>query len=496
MGKPTITIIRKPTKDEAAYQLYLQYTQFRTPSKFSLKIRIKASEWNPTPKGFTRNRSVNYELNKALTKAEKIIETFEQRKQKLTFQIFKEAYRKTDYWGERSDEQLYVFWKEQNQKKLDLGEIKQTTFNQRESHRKVWIKFKKKLDFHEITTSVLDKFVIFCRKKGKMDSTIFAHLGAINGIVKEALKHKIIEDNPISEYCGNFNKHIRKQSKEKKESLSIEERDKMLKWYLENGDTLIPKMKERLRIFIIMCYTGLSYGDMQNVTYKDIQEIRYKGKNWKVFYNNRKKSNSLYKSVIRPHIEGIIYEKFIDGVTDLSDKIFEKLDLSYFNRSLTKLLAPIGITKKVTSHSGRHTFGMLALEEGIGTDTLQDMFGHGSPQQTNIYAKRSVLGVVTNAAETWQKNRYDIKNYNSLDFDEEKQILKNIIRHRKGLNMTVNAFYEKYAPQKQVTAVIEQFDTKGYNFTLSIIEAIGIARNLEIPFLDLVSGKNISNPLE
>jgi hypothetical protein len=129
MGKPTITIIRKPTKEEATYQLYLQYTQFRTPSKFSLKIRIKTSEWNPTPKGFTRNRSVNYELNKALTKAEKIIETFEQRKQKLTFQIFKEAYRKTNYWGERSDEQLYVFWEELNLKKFNLGEIKKTTFN-------------------------------------------------------------------------------------------------------------------------------------------------------------------------------------------------------------------------------------------------------------------------------------------------------------------------------------------------------------------------------
>ena len=62
-----------------------------------------------------------------------------------------------------------------------------------------------------------------------------------------------------------------------------------------------------------------------------------------------------------------------------------------FNDSLTqaplkKWLRDAGITKHVSYHSSRHTFGSLQVEAGTSVYTVQHMLGHKNVATTQIYA--------------------------------------------------------------------------------------------------------------
>ncbi len=46
-----------------------------------------------------------------------------------------------------------------------------------------------------------------------------------------------------------------------------------------------------------------------------------------------------------------------------------------------------GITKKITFHSGRHTFATLALSNGVPLKVVSDYLGHSSVTQTEVYAR-------------------------------------------------------------------------------------------------------------
>jgi site-specific recombinase XerD len=58
-----------------------------------------------------------------------------------------------------------------------------------------------------------------------------------------------------------------------------------------------------------------------------------------------------------------------------------------FNRKLKDIAKMAGITKKLTTHVGRHTFATWALRNGVPIERLAKMLGHTKITQTQRYAK-------------------------------------------------------------------------------------------------------------
>ena len=54
--------------------------------------------------------------------------------------------------------------------------------------------------------------------------------------------------------------------------------------------------------------------------------------------------------------------------------------------SLKNWLKAAGITKHITFHCARHTFGSLQVDAGTGIYTVQHMLGHKNVETTQIYA--------------------------------------------------------------------------------------------------------------
>ena len=58
-----------------------------------------------------------------------------------------------------------------------------------------------------------------------------------------------------------------------------------------------------------------------------------------------------------------------------------------YNRNLKRIAEETGITKRLTSHVGRHTFATWALHEGVPLERVSKMLGHAKITQTQRYAK-------------------------------------------------------------------------------------------------------------
>ena len=54
--------------------------------------------------------------------------------------------------------------------------------------------------------------------------------------------------------------------------------------------------------------------------------------------------------------------------------------------TLKNWLKAAGITKHITFHCARHTFGSLQVDAGTGIYTVQHMLGHKNVETTQIYA--------------------------------------------------------------------------------------------------------------
>lgn len=148
-------------------------------------------------------------------------------------------------------------------------------------------------------------------------------------------------------------------------------------------------------LFIFQCYTGLSYTDLASLSKNDITERE--NRLWII--KARQKTGIISVIPLLPQALDLI-EKYSKNNQPINC-IFPSYSIQKYNHYLSKIGQEAGLTKRLSSHVGRRTFGNLALTRGISINVISKILGHSSTVITEkIYALTSA-SIISAEMDKW-----------------------------------------------------------------------------------------------
>jgi site-specific recombinase XerD len=148
---------------------------------------------------------------------------------------------------------------------------------------------------------------------------------------------------------------------------------------------LIDRIANVRDIFLFSCYTGLAYVDVLQLTRAEIT-IGIDGEKW-IYTSRQKTDTSTRIPLLPPALE--ILEKYKDDPQCINEeRLLPVLSNQKMNAYLKEIADLCGITKKMTTHTARHTFATtVTLTNGVPIETVSKMLGHKNLKTTQHYAK-------------------------------------------------------------------------------------------------------------
>lgn len=140
-------------------------------------------------------------------------------------------------------------------------------------------------------------------------------------------------------------------------------------------DLPLTSIRAKVRdMFILSCYTGLSYSDIIKIS--RAKTVEQDGKLYIV--DRRLKTGTKYKlRLLSPALT--ILERYGWNMNLACNQVC--------NRELKLIGLMAGINKPLTMHVGRHTFATWALNRDVPIEVVSKMLAHSDIQTTQIYAK-------------------------------------------------------------------------------------------------------------
>jgi len=295
---------------------------------------------------FVRYRLQNKELTPELLKKEY--------KTPTTYVDFYDFYRRKveDQKGLVADNTIKVYWSVYH--KLQL--------------------FKKELYFSMITVDFLKEYQKFMKHKLKNgQNTIRKHMGILKGFLSMAVQDGIISENPFKFV------QIKGQQSDR---MYLEPDELHFLWNIYNrkdgeGDPWLPgNLQKVLRQYLFSCFTGLRISDIQSITHENIIGD-------KIVFQPYKQKSKIVKIKLIPAAQQLIKDA---GPMKVQGKIFDCYSDQVTNRLLKRIADLAEIPKRLSFHSGRHTFATMFLRKTKNIAALQQMLGHTNIRETMIYS--------------------------------------------------------------------------------------------------------------
>ena len=227
-----------------------------------------------------------------------------------------------------------------------------------------------KCTFGEIDVDLCNKFKEYLytapqtihKKQRLHTNTIAGYWSTFRAVLHTAYRDHKIKENP-----NGFLDRIDTIPTEK-EHLSQPELVK-----LANTDCKEPVLK---KAFLFSCLTGLRKSDIKQLEWTHIQPYGDGG---------------MYVTLRMQKTKELVNNPISDEALELiggsgTGKVFEGFTDKMTQTPLKNWLKAAGITKKISFHCSRHTFGSLQVDAGTSVYTVQHMLGHKNVSTTHIYA--------------------------------------------------------------------------------------------------------------
>ena len=360
-GNPRL--LRKPVKDGNEYSLYLEYqigynhdngTSIRR--KESLSLYLVASPRTPV------ERQKNKET---LDLAKKI--RFEREQE---FLEDKEGYRlkkdKTvnfyDYY------QAYV----DNYTKKDIRVIEMGLRDFKAFTAQEYPQYAQRIEPKQITKDMMIKFTQFLTKKhrGTGISSVYRRF---KKIINYGIDHGVFTQNPCKGVTVAPNDDMLV-----KEILSEKEMKQLFACHYEGENPIIR------RAFAMTCLGGIRYCDVKRLTYGEVdyENALIKFRQNKTINHSKRSGEVINLTDITLAIIGPRPEDAKDDTL-----IFQLPSSTMCLKALRHWTKRAGITKHITWHCGRHSFGTILLNKGSNVKVVADLLGHSSLKYVEVYVR-------------------------------------------------------------------------------------------------------------
>lgn len=216
----------------------------------------------------------------------------------------------------------------------------------------------------QVSPNVLNEYERFLLKQDKKPSTIQKNVSIMRRFFSYCFSKGFIKNNYGAGYiCETKMKH-------EINYLSFDELKKIEKCNI--AQTRLNRIK---LLFLLQCYTGLAYIDLM-----DLNESKFERKNGDIWLTGvRAKSGQTYFVPVEKKAS-ILWGK-------LGQKI-EQISNQKYNSYLKEIADIAGVKTRITTHTGRRTFGMIQLNTGYAIEDVSRMLGHNNISTTQKhYAK-------------------------------------------------------------------------------------------------------------
>lgn len=395
----TIKIIqRTKALSNGLFPIFLRITKDRKSKFISLNLSCETSQWNETKSEFRKSypnfKQLNHSLIEIKNRAEKIVTDTVSHGEDITLEEFEEL-----FFNFKNDKKISVndFWNNHIEDLNKTGRTGNARFFK--DSKQSFMKFldDKTIYFKDITPLLLDKYEIFLRERGNMDSSIAVKMRSIRALYNDAIKKEYAkkENYPFDKY-----KLSKLKGSTNKRALSIENVHKIK----ELDTTKYPTLINTKNYFLFSYYTGgMNFYDMMKLTWDNIVEDRItyirsktKGKfNIKIL-DPVQEILDYYKSQNRktPYVFPIILK---EDSTPLQLEYRKEKTLKKYNKDLREIARICKIDDKITSYVARHSFATNLKQKGVSTDIISEAMGHQNLAITQAYLKELENDVIDDA---------------------------------------------------------------------------------------------------
>lgn len=198
------------------------------------------------------------------------------------------------------------------------------------------------------------------------ENTRYNNYKRLQTVINDALKKKLIRDNPFDAYDGEKPRG----DTSTREFLTLEELEQLAATPCSNATLK--------RAFLFCCFTGLRYSDVSRITGANLSVTQ--GRTLLSF--KTEKTNKM-QYVFLPDVAVQCLPSHYDDDTLL----FPLACNDHANLLLAKWVKASGINKRITFHCSRHTAATLSLSNGTPLAVVSRFLGHSMVSTTQIYAK-------------------------------------------------------------------------------------------------------------
>jgi integrase/recombinase XerD len=355
--------LRRDGKASVLLQIYLNRKRIVLPTG----IKAEPENWNGEKsrvKGNTKDaKDKNMIINVCVARVNDIVVRYRLQNKILTADLLRNEYKNPSVFLDF----LEFCDKELKHKK---GMAASATIKSHRSAIEKLRAYKKPLMFSEIGYTFMEGFYRHMKVKlHNNENTVAKTFTIIKAYLNIAVRKKIIEENPFPDQLKM------KKKVPERNYLSPDELSRLIKAYRSNH--LQENLQKVLRYFLFSCFTGLRISDVKEINFKNIADDA-------LIYTPVKTRS--HGKLVRVPLTNFARELIGKEFEDKGVPVFHTYQDQVTNRYLKTIMDMVGIKKKITFHSARHTFATIYLRHSKNIVGLKELMGHSNIAQTMVYA--------------------------------------------------------------------------------------------------------------